>query len=93
MNWGAAGGRRLVSTPHRTAIHPSMPSLAHAVTVFDRKSRVPDYAFVQRQLVKDLPYYFLCQLDEVDVIPSSLRGYERPLLSPFNSIARWRYAE
>jgi peptide/nickel transport system substrate-binding protein len=67
-------------------------ALAHAVTVFDRKSRLRDYSFVQHQILKDLPYYFLCQLSEIDVIPSSLRGYERPLLSPFNSVARWRYA-
>ena len=66
-------------------------ALAHAVSVFDRRSRLRDYSFVQRQVLKDLPYYFLCQLSEIDVIPMRLRGYERPLLSPFNSVARWRY--
>ena len=30
-------------------------------------------------------------MSEIDVIPTRLRGYERPLLSPFNSVARWRY--
>ena len=66
-------------------------ALNHAVSVFDRKTRLRDYSFVQRQVLKDLPYYFLCQLSEIDVIPLLLRGYERPLLSPFNSVARWRY--
>lgn len=67
-------------------------ALAHAVTVFDRTSRSRDYSFVQRQILKDLPYYFLCQMSEIDVIPARLRGYERPLLSPFNSVARWHYS-
>ena len=67
-------------------------ALAHAVTVFDRTSRSRDYSFVQRQVLKDLPYYFLCQMSEVDVIPARLRGFERPLLSPFNSVARWHYS-
>ena len=66
-------------------------ALAHAVTVFDREARLRDYSFVQRQVLKDLPYYFLCQLSEIDIIPLRLRGYERPLLSPFNSVAHWRY--
>ena len=67
-------------------------ALAHAITVFDRTARSRDYAFVQRQVLKDLPYYFLCQMSEIDVIPARLRGYELPLLSPFNSVARWHYS-
>jgi hypothetical protein len=59
--------------------------------VFDRKARLRDYSFVQRQVLNDLPYYFLCQVSEIDVIPARLHGYGRPLLSPFNSVARWHY--
>jgi hypothetical protein len=44
---------------------------------------------VQRQLLRDLPYYFIAQVGEVDVIPTWLKGYEPPLLSPFVSVARW----
>jgi peptide/nickel transport system substrate-binding protein len=57
---------------------------------FDRASRMRDYAFVQRQILADLPYDFLCQTSQIDVIPTNLEGYDPPLLSPFTSIARWR---
>jgi hypothetical protein len=46
---------------------------------------------VQRQIVNDLPYDFICQISEVDVIPSDLGGFGRPLLSPFNSVASWHW--
>ncbi len=64
-------------------------ALARARVEFDRPSRKREYAFVQRQLLKDLPYYIVAQVSEVDVIPAWLQGSERPLLSPFVSIARW----
>jgi len=32
---------------------------------------------------------FLCQINEVDVIPSDLGGYVPPLLSPYNFVAKW----
>lgn len=67
-------------------------ALAHAASVFDRNARRRDYRFVQRQLLTDMPYDFLCQVSEIDVLPSALEGYDRPLLSPYNSVARWRYA-
>ncbi len=62
-----------------------------AASSFNRATRLRDYRFVQRQLLADLPYYFLCQISEIDVIPSRLRGFDPPLLSPFNSVARWRF--
>jgi peptide/nickel transport system substrate-binding protein len=65
-------------------------ALNDAAASFDRSRRLRDYRFVQRQLVTDLPLDFLCQISEIDVIPSRLRGYDPPLLSPFNSVARWR---
>jgi peptide/nickel transport system substrate-binding protein len=64
--------------------------LKHAAASFDRATRVADYAAIQRRIVDDLPYYFICQVSEVDVIPMSLQGYQRPMLSPFNSVASWR---
>lgn len=65
-------------------------ALARAAASFDPSVRRRAYGFVQRQLVADMPYDFLCQVSEVDVLPSALQGYERPLLSPYNSVARWR---
>jgi peptide/nickel transport system substrate-binding protein len=58
---------------------------------FDRDVRIAEYRKVQQQIEEDLPYYFLCQVSEVDVIPSQLAGYARPLLTPFASVARWHW--
>jgi peptide/nickel transport system substrate-binding protein len=70
------------------------PAIDHALQrgtyLFDRAARRRAYSFVQRQLLTDMPYDFLCQISEIDVIPSRLEGYEHPLLSPYNSVARWR---
>lgn len=66
-------------------------ALQRGVYVFDRAARRRAYRFVQRQLLTDAPYDFLCQVSEVDVLPSDLEGYERPLLSPYNSVGRWRW--
>jgi peptide/nickel transport system substrate-binding protein len=69
------------------------PAIDHAlqrgIYLFDRGARRRTYSFVQRQLLTDMPYDFLCQRSEIDVIPSRLAGYEHPLLSPYNSVARW----
>jgi peptide/nickel transport system substrate-binding protein len=66
-------------------------ALAEAASTYDRATRQHNLSFVQRQLLADLPFYFLCQISEIDVIPSRLQGYDRPLLgTPFNSVARWR---
>ena len=64
--------------------------LEAAAASFDRATRIASYDQVQRRIAADLPYYFICQISEVDVIPTSLQGYRRPLLSPFNSVASWR---
>ena len=64
--------------------------LREGAASFDRATRLRDYRLTQRQLLADLPYVFLCQISEIDVVPSRLRGYAQPLLSPFNSVARWR---
>lgn len=64
-------------------------SLARASAVFDRSARRAAYASVQRRISDDLPYFFLAQASEIDVIPSRLVHYEQPLLSPFNSVANW----
>lgn len=66
--------------------------LAGASSVFERSARSAKYGAVQQQISHDLPYFFLCQASEIDVIPSALEHYERPLLSPFNSVARWSFA-
>ncbi|HLI95154.1 MAG TPA: peptide ABC transporter substrate-binding protein [Candidatus Baltobacteraceae bacterium] len=64
-------------------------ALQKASTVYGRSARSSLYRDVQTRLIGDLPYFFLCQGTEIDVIPSALQHFERPLLSPFNSVARW----
>jgi peptide/nickel transport system substrate-binding protein len=71
------------------------PAVEHAlqsgVQVFGRAARRRAYGFVQRQLLTDVPYDFLCEVSEIDVLPSNLEGYERPLISPYHSVGRWRW--
>ncbi len=65
--------------------------LARGASSYDRSTRASAYRQIQRRLADELPYAFLCQISEVDVIPENLRGFAPPLLSPFNSIAGWHY--
>ena len=58
---------------------------------YDRASRIAAYREVQSTIARDLPYDFLCQISEVDVIPSNLGGFVPPLLSPFNFVADWHW--
>jgi peptide/nickel transport system substrate-binding protein len=64
-------------------------ALSAASSSFERTLRSRMYAQVQRRVAADLPYFFLCQASEIDVIPANLEHYDRPLLSPFNSVQRW----
>ncbi len=64
-------------------------ALHRASESFDRPARRIAYASIQQRISADLPYFFLAQASEIDVIPSRLEHYEQPLLSPFNSVARW----
>jgi peptide/nickel transport system substrate-binding protein len=64
--------------------------LREGAATFDRAARIAAYSKVQRQIAIDLPFFFICQISEVDVVPSNLRGYARPLLSPFLSVAKWK---
>jgi peptide/nickel transport system substrate-binding protein len=65
--------------------------LQRAASSFERATRIADSRAIERLVAQDQPYYFICQISEVDVLPSSLDGFEAPLLSPFNSVARWRW--
>jgi len=65
--------------------------LRRAAASFDRATRVAAYHTVQAQLAADLPYDFLCQISEVDVIPDNVGGFVRPLLAPFGSAASWHW--
>lgn len=65
--------------------------LREAASSYDRRARVAAYRAVQAKIARDLPYDFLCQINEVDVIPSNLGGYVPPLLSPFNFVASWHW--
>jgi peptide/nickel transport system substrate-binding protein len=65
--------------------------LQKAGASYDRASRAAAYGEVQRIIARDLPYDFICQISEVDVIPSDLGGYVPPLLSPFNFVAGWHW--
>ncbi len=66
-------------------------ALQRALSTYDRAARRRIYRFVERQLTTDVPFAFLWQLSEIDVLPSRLKGYDAPLLSPYNSIARWSW--
>lgn len=63
--------------------------LREGAASYDRAARLAAYRAVQRTIAHDLPYDFLCQISEVDVIPADLGGYVPPLLSPFNFVADW----
>ncbi len=64
--------------------------LKSAVSSFNMNVRVADYHAIQQRLQADLPYLLICQISEVDVIPRNMEGFAQPLLSPFNSVNRWR---
>ncbi|HKU67376.1 MAG TPA: peptide ABC transporter substrate-binding protein [Candidatus Baltobacteraceae bacterium] len=64
-------------------------ALQSASSVYERGARSRLYASVQTAVARDLPYFFLCQASDIDVIPTVLEHYDRPLLSSFNSVARW----
>lgn len=67
--------------------------LARGATSYDPATRVAAYSAVQRRIAEQLPLIFLCQISEVDVIPENLRGFRAPLLSPFLSVASWRFTQ
>jgi peptide/nickel transport system substrate-binding protein len=72
--------------------NPTVDALLHkAASLYDRASRTASYRTVQQIIQHDLPYDFLTQTSEVDVIPNNLEGYVPPLLSPFNFVADWRW--
>jgi ABC-type transport system substrate-binding protein len=66
-------------------------ALQRASSAFERRLRSRMYRSIQARATDDLPYFFLCQGSEIDVIPAALEHYDRPLLSPFNSVARWSF--
>jgi peptide/nickel transport system substrate-binding protein len=63
--------------------------LREASSVYERSARTSLYAQVQPVVARELPYFFLCQASEIDVVPADLQHFDRPLLSAFNSVARW----
>lgn len=65
-------------------------ALGRATSVYDRAGRRRVYGFIQRRLLADVPYDFLWQSPEIDVIPSRLHGFEPSVVSPYNSAAHWR---
>jgi ABC-type transport system substrate-binding protein len=72
--------------------NPTVDALLHkAASAYDRPARAASYRAVQQIIQHDLPYDFLCQINEVDVIPANLEGYVPPLLSPFNFVADWHW--
>ncbi len=66
--------------------------LRRGASSYGRAVRTASYRAVQQTIQRDLPYDFLCQISEVDVIPSNLQGYVPPLLSPFNFAASWHWS-
>jgi hypothetical protein len=75
------------------AINPAQRAraLRRAVSVYDRADRRRIYGFNQRTLTADIPYDFLWQTSEIDVIPEALSGYEPSAVGgQYNSVAHWR---
>jgi peptide/nickel transport system substrate-binding protein len=69
-------------------------SIGRALATYDPAARRRLYGDVQRSVVKDVPYLFLWQSSEVDVIPRRLSGYEPNAAGgPYASAARWRLAQ
>lgn len=67
-------------------------ALQQGYSVYDRAARRRAYAFVQRQLLRDMPYAFLWQRSEVDVIPTRLKGFAPPAyMSAYASAGRWHW--
>jgi peptide/nickel transport system substrate-binding protein len=67
-------------------------ALHRALATYERSRRKPYYSFIQRQLIADVPYVFLWQPSEIDVIPDTLRGYEPSAKSgPYASVAHWHF--
>lgn len=66
-------------------------ALRRASQSYERAARRAQYAAIERRLVDDMPYFFLAQASEIDVIPTDMTHYRRPLLSPFISAADWSW--
>ncbi len=65
--------------------------LRRALAVYDRAERRRIYGKIQQKLLQRIPYDFLWQASEIDVVPVGLRGYApSPSGGPFNSVAQWR---
>ncbi len=65
--------------------------LDRASATFDRKTRLRDYAIVQRRLIQAQPMIFLYQVKEVDVVPDALTGYTPSMYtSPYTFAYRWK---
>lgn len=65
-------------------------AVRQGVLVYDRAERRRIYSAIQRRIIRDVPYYFLWQSSEIDVIPSAMRGYEPSAISPYTSVAHWQ---
>jgi peptide/nickel transport system substrate-binding protein len=69
-------------------------AIGGALATYDPAVRRRLYADVQRALVRDVPYIFLWQSSEVDVVPRRLSGYEPNAAGgPYASVAHWRLAQ
>jgi peptide/nickel transport system substrate-binding protein len=69
-------------------------AIGGALATYDPAVRRRLYADVQRALVKDVPYIFLWQSSEVDVVPRRLSGYEPNAAGgPYTSVAHWWLAQ
>ncbi|HZZ65209.1 MAG TPA: peptide ABC transporter substrate-binding protein [Candidatus Baltobacteraceae bacterium] len=69
--------------------HSVDAALRKASQSYERSARRAQYAAIERRVVKDMPYFFLAQASEIDVIPANMAHYRRPLLSPFISAPDW----
>jgi peptide/nickel transport system substrate-binding protein len=66
--------------------------LRAATSTFDLGARFKAYSVVQRILARDVPSIIMWQDQEIDIVPSRLRGFAPSIISPFFRADRWELA-
>jgi peptide/nickel transport system substrate-binding protein len=67
-------------------------ALAAATSTFDLRARAKAYSDAQRIIARDLPSLVMWQDQEIDMVPTRLRGFAPSIASPFYGAARWELA-
>lgn len=71
--------------------NPAMDAALQAATsTFELGARMKAYAIVQRFLSDDVPSVLMWQDQEIDLVPSRLRGFAPSVTSPFYNASLWK---